>query len=127
MDYKPTPWKTVECGSSSNPNFGCSDETRDASAAYTQAILWQLTGNTQYAESTRKILNAWAETLEGGHTNSNGPLQAAWSAETFTRAAEILKYTYSDWSQDEKNKVTQMFATQYLPDINKMFEGDYGC
>src|ERR1700744_4516634 len=43
LDYAPTPWATVECGSYSNPNFGCKDEERDAQAAYAQALLWTIT------------------------------------------------------------------------------------
>jgi len=126
-DYVPTPWPKVECGSYSNPNLGCADETNDAGAAYTQAILWRLTGNMQYAENVRKILNAWANTLSGGHTESNAPLQAAWAAQLFTRAAEIVKYTYTGWPQPEKDRVTRMFATQYLPNIKSMFSGAYAC
>ncbi len=125
--YEPTPWSTVECGSASNPNNGCTDEVRDAQAAYTQALLWRLSGETVYAENVRKILNAWANTLTGGHTNSNGPLQASWSAALFTRAAEIVKYTYTGWPQSEKDKVTKLFAEQYYPDISRMFSGNYAC
>lgn len=125
--YEPTPWATVECGSYSNPNNGCSDEIRDARAAYTQALLWRLSGDPRYAENVRKILNAWAETLTGGHTNSNGPLQAAWGAELFTRAAEIVKYSYDGWPQPEKDKVTRLFARQYYPDVLRAFSGGYVC
>ncbi|EJK99305.1 MULTISPECIES: alginate lyase family protein [Pseudomonas] len=126
-NYEPTPWTTVECGSYSNPNNGCSDETRDARAAYTQALLWRLSGDPRYAENVRKILNAWADTLIGGHTNSNGPLQAAWTAALFTRAAEIVKYSYDGWPQPEKDKVTRLFARQYYPDVLRAFSGSYSC
>lgn len=126
-DYEPRPWGTVECGSYSNPNNGCSDETRDARAAYTQALLWRLSGDPRYAENVRKILNAWADTLTGGHTNSNGPLQAAWTAGLFTRAAEIVKYSYDGWPQPEKDKVTRLFARQYYPDVLRAFSGNYTC
>jgi len=127
LEYEPRPWATVECGSFSNPNYGCSDEIRDAQAAYTQALLWRLDGNVRYAENVRKILNAWANTLTGGHTNSNGPLQAAWAAELFTRAAEIVKYTYGGWPQAEKDKVTLLFARQYYPYVLRAFSGGYAC
>lgn len=119
--YQPKPWSTVECGSYSNPNLGCSDETNDAAAAYTQALLWSYTGETVYAENVRRILNAWAETLTGGHTNSNGPLQAAWSAAQFSRALEILRYSYDSWPEEEQDKVLDMLLTQYRPNILRMF------
>ncbi|HET7329464.1 alginate lyase family protein [Dyella sp.] len=124
----PHPWQTVECGAYSNPNHGCNDETDDAKAAYTQALLWVYTRDERYAESTRRILNAWADTLRGGHTNFNAPLQASWAAEQFTRAAEILEYTYDGWPQSEKSAVRRMFTEQYLPDVEKMFtEAGYQC
>lgn len=126
-NYEPTPWATVECGPYSKPNNGCSDETKDAQAAYTQALLWRLNGDPRYAENVRKILNAWADTLTGGHTNSNGPLQAAWAGELFTRAAEIVKYSYQGWPQPEKDKVTRLFARQYYPDVQRAFSGGYAC
>jgi hypothetical protein len=43
LKYEFRPWQLVECGSYSVPNNGCSDETNDAQAAYTQALLWALT------------------------------------------------------------------------------------
>ena len=37
LSWSPKPRAIVECGSSSNPNYGCSDERGDAIAAYTHA------------------------------------------------------------------------------------------
>src|SRR5450432_2337894 len=50
LDYTPHPRATVECGSFSNPDFGCKDEQADSDAAYTQALLWYISGNKTYAE-----------------------------------------------------------------------------
>jgi hypothetical protein len=127
LDYRPKPREAVECGPYSKPDLGCSDEINDATAAYTQALLWRYTRNKHYAANVVTILGAWAGTLKAGHTNSNGPLQAAWAAQLFTRAAEVVKYTDPDWSQSEKDKVTVMFRQQYLPDIKRMFAGSYAC
>ncbi|GGA22454.1 hypothetical protein GCM10010981_08330 [Dyella nitratireducens] len=137
LDYVPHPRETVDCGSSSNPDNGCHEETDDATAAYTQALLWRYTRNKKYATNAVDILNAWANTLKGGHTNENAPLQAAWAAELFTRAAEIVKYYDPGggpdggnyWSQDDKDKVAKMFKDQYLPSIEQMFDtqSKYAC
>ena len=78
LTYIPHPWKTCECGSFSNPDHGCKDEQHDSEAAYTQALLWYISGNKAYAENAINIINAWAATLTGGHTFANGPVQAAW-------------------------------------------------
>lgn len=118
--YQAKPWKVVHCGAYSVPDEGCSDELRDAQAAYLQALLWRYTGDTVYAENVRSIFSAWTSTLEG-HTGDNRRLQASWAAQLFTRAAEIIKYSYGGWPQVEKNAVTRMFATQYWPYANEMF------
>ncbi|MBI5381868.1 MAG: alginate lyase family protein [Opitutae bacterium] len=115
--YTPTPWKTVECGAYSNPNNGCSDENIDAAAAYTQALLWYITGNDTYAKNSIKIMNAWASTLTGGHTHANAPLQAGWTGAQWPRAAEIIRYTYPGWSADEIARFETMLRTQYLPSV----------
>lgn len=126
-NYEPTPWLTVECGPYSTPNYGCDDESRDAAAAYTQAILWKLTGDEIYAQNVVKILNAWANTLIGGHTNHNGPLQAAWSAILFSRAASLVRNGYDKWPAAEIDNVSNMFEKQFYPDLDRMFSGSEAC
>ena len=109
---------TIECGSNSNPDIGCSNEHTDASAAYTQALLWYITGNATYAQQAIAIMNTYATKLTGGHTNSNAPLQSAWTAEKFAPAAEIIRHTYTGWAAADVTKFSTMLRTQYLPYIN---------
>lgn len=117
LSYVPHPWNTCECGPFSKPDLGCKDEQHDSEAAYTQALLWSITGNKAYAENAINIMNAWSATLTGGHKNANGPVQAAWCAEVFPRAAEIIRYTYPAWPSNEIARFENMLATQYLPSI----------
>src|SRR4051794_34143024 len=117
LTYAPHPWKTCECGPFSRPDLGCKDEQRDSAAAYTQALLWYFTGNETYARNATNIMNAWSSTLTGGHINANGPVQAAWCAEEFPRAAEIMRYSYPGWSAEDISKFKTMLATQYLPSL----------
>jgi hypothetical protein len=105
----------VECGSNSNPDFGCKAEQADSEAAYGQALMWYITGNRSYAENAVKILNAWASTLTGGHTNNNGQVQASWTGDVFPRAAEIMRYSYKGWSDAEIARFQNMLTTQFLP------------
>jgi len=119
LSYTPHPIQTVECGPYSKPDHGCKDEQRDSAAAYTQALLWYISGDKTYAENAIKIMNAWSSTLTGGHTNSNGPVQAAWAGEEFPRAAEIIRYTYDGWSAADVEKFKKMLATQYVPSLIK--------
>jgi Alginate lyase len=117
LSYTPRPWQTCECGPRSNPDRGCKDEQRDSEAAYTQALLWFITGDSAYAENAVKIMNAWSSTLTGGHQLANGPVQAAWCAEVWPRAAEIIRCTYSNWPAADVAQFQRMLATQYVPSI----------
>ncbi|SDS00754.1 alginate lyase family protein [Opitutus sp. GAS368] len=117
LDYTASPRATVECGSYSKPDLGCKDEQRDSAAAYTQALAWAVTGNARYAHNAIRIMNAWATTLTGGHTNNNGPIQAAWCAEEWPRAAEIIRATTDFWPPEEIARFATMLKTQYVPSL----------
>lgn len=117
LDYTPKPRETVECGSNSNPDFGCKDEQADSEAAYGQALLWAITGNEAYAKNAVRILDAWSSTLKGGHTNNNGQVQASWTGDVFPRAAEIIRGTYKGWSDAKVAQFQNMLRTQFLPTL----------
>ena len=117
IDYTPSPRATVECGPYSKPDLGCKDERRDAMAAYSQALAWHVTGKERYARNAIRIMNAWAATLSGGHTNRNGPIQAAWSASVWPRAAEIIRYTSDFWQPEEIARFQKMLREQYVPSL----------
>src|SRR5512140_1848961 len=76
LAYTPHPWKACECGPRSRPDLGCKDEQADSAAAYSQALLWYITGEKAYAQNAIIIMNGWSGTLTGGHTYANGPIQA---------------------------------------------------
>ncbi|MET7993648.1 alginate lyase family protein [Amycolatopsis sp. NPDC005232] len=96
LSYTPHPRAVVDCGPSSMPNNGCTDEREDAIAAYTQSLAWYVTGDARYANKAIQIMDAWSATIKD-HTSDNAHLQTAWSASTWPRAAEIIKYAYGTW------------------------------
>jgi len=108
----PAPRPVVECGSYSNPNFGCTDEREDAIAAYTDALVWYISGNAQYAQKAIQLMDAWSATITS-HTNSNAPLQTGWAGSVWPRAAEIIRYTYGSWPN--VNRFATMLRNVYLP------------
>jgi hypothetical protein len=111
------PRATVECGSGSNPNLGCTDERTDANAAYTQALLWYLTRDARYAAKAIELMDAWSAVLRN-HTNSNAPLQSGWAGTNWSRAGELIKHTYSGkWAQEAR--FARMLRTVYLPVVIK--------
>lgn len=81
----------IECGSYSKPNYGCSDEDADASAAYLQSLLFAITGKQQYATNAATIVDGYAQRLKK-YNNSNAPLQSAWGLSKWARAAELLAH-----------------------------------
>jgi hypothetical protein len=116
LSYTPHPRAIVECGPSSNPNFGCSDERDDAIAAYTHALRWYITGDRRYADKAVQIMDAWSAVITD-HTNSNAPLQTAWAGASWSRAAELIKHTSTAWPQSGVDRFAAMLRNVYLPEI----------
>ncbi|HCU51433.1 MAG TPA: hypothetical protein DGG94_16810, partial [Micromonosporaceae bacterium] len=116
LSYTAHPRSVVECGPSSNPNLGCSDEREDAIAAYTHALRWYLTGDSRYADKAIQIMDAWSGVITD-HTNSNAPLQTGWSGASWSRAAEIIKHTYGGWTSSRVTRFSTMLRNVYLPEI----------
>jgi hypothetical protein len=111
---QPKPRATVECGSYSNPDNGCTDERQDALAAYGNALAWYISGDAEYAQKAIQYMNAWAPVIKA-HTNSNAKLQTGWAGSTWPRAAEIIRYTYTGWAPADVEKFAAMLRTVYLP------------
>jgi hypothetical protein len=116
LTYTPRPFETVECGPYSKPNIGCSDERSDATAAYTHALLWQITGKEEHAKKAIEIMNAWSAFVHA-HIGHNAPLQSSWSASIFPRAADLIHSTYPGWPAAEVERFGQMLRKAYLPYI----------
>jgi hypothetical protein len=116
LDYAPHPRAIVDCGSYSKPDNGCTDEKDDALAAYTHALLWAYTGSAASAQKSIEIMNAWAAVLKD-HTNRNAPLQAAWAAELFPRAAEIIRHTHAGWAAGDAARFGALLRDVYLPKV----------
>ncbi|MER7662688.1 MULTISPECIES: alginate lyase family protein [unclassified Streptomyces] len=108
------PRAVVECGSYSNPNYGCTDEREDAIAAYTLSLAWYISGDSRYAAKAVQIMDAWSAVIKD-HTNSNAPLQTGWAGSSWPRAAEIIKYTYSSWPNS--GRFGTMLRDVYLPEV----------
>lgn len=108
------PRAIVECGSYSNPNYGCTDEREDALAAYALSLVWYISGDSRYAQKSIQIMDAWSAVIQD-HTNTNAPLQTGWAGSSWPRAAEIVKYTYSSWPNS--GRFGTMLRNVYLPEV----------
>jgi hypothetical protein len=116
LSRAPTPRSVVECGPYSVPNNGCTNEREDAIAAYTDALVWYVSRDAQYATKAIQLMDAWSGVITS-HTNSNAPLQTGWAGSVWPRAAEIIRYTYSSWPN--VNRFATMLRTVYLPVVIK--------
>ncbi|RED95968.1 Ig-like domain-containing protein [Marinoscillum furvescens] len=89
-------------GSSSNTRVTRNGENSgayhsDANAAYHNALMWAITGDTRHADKCVEIFNAWKNiTYVGGI-----PLDAGIFAWKMVEAAEIIKSTYDGWTASD--------------------------
>jgi chitodextrinase len=88
-DYVPTPFAALDRATGSTSAIGLDDI-----AAYADALLYSYTGEAAYADKSIEIMNAWSSTLKNP-ANASAQLDAAWAAQVFPRAAEIIRYTYT--------------------------------
>jgi hypothetical protein len=119
----------IVCGSTSNPDYGCSNSDSDGTAAYVQALLWYITGNQTYANNAIAIMDYYAKNVVGyGNVNgqnvggvvvssSNTPLQAAWDSEKWPRAAEIIRYSNAGWPTADAKDFGQWMKTVMVPQL----------
>jgi hypothetical protein len=114
LSWRPRPRASVDCGPTSNPDRGCSEERDDALAAYTDALIWYLSRDGRYAAKAIQILDAWPPVLRK-HTESNARLQAGWAGATFARAAELIRYGGAGWSPAAATRFGGMLRTVFVP------------
>ncbi|QES42461.1 hypothetical protein DEJ49_17000 [Streptomyces venezuelae] len=115
-DYTARPYAVVECPPDTRPGRGCVEEREDALAAYTHALLWNVTGERAHAEKAVQIMDAWAKVVTG-HTEDNAGLQTAWAASSWARAAEAVRYTYDGWPDGQLLRFERMLRNAYLPQV----------
>jgi hypothetical protein len=130
LTYVAKPPPSICCGSESSPDIGCKAEQFDVEAAYTDALIWALSGDEAYAKQAVAILNAYGAaqpthfaptascTDPTGATglSSNTPVQSGWCGSVFPRAAEILR-TYPGWAQADIDKFSAMLRASYVPNL----------
>ena len=130
LAYVAQPPPSICCGSVSSPDIGCKGEQFDVEAAYTDALVWALTGDEAYAKQAVAIMNAYGAvqpthfaptascTDATGATglSSNTPVQSGWCGSVFPRAGEILR-GYSGWAQADQDKFAAMLQGLYVPNL----------
>ncbi len=109
LSYAEKPYATVECGSYNKPNIGCSQIVDDGMAAYTQALLWNATGDIAHANKAIEIIDAWANVYQKT-LQSNSNLVVGWATPWYTNAAEILRYSKSGWTSAVEQRFEHLLS-----------------
>jgi hypothetical protein len=79
----------------------------DGYAAYYNALMWYITGDERHAEKSVEIFNAWVNLthIEDQFALNNG--RGPWR---MCEAAEIIKYTYDGWADEDIEKFKAMLV-----------------
>jgi hypothetical protein len=134
LSWVPTPWDTVSVGASGQSSHGDQDEIADLQAAYCHALIWYYKGTRANAQMAIRIMNAWATTIQThlfstDPTLSNGRLQTGWAGSLFSRAAEIMRYSFTPSGTEEALNVAAIIAAfdrAYIPLVRYGWTGG-GC
>lgn len=96
----------------------------DGRKAYANALAWQFTGETKYAQQAIAVLNVWGKTFAGYAVpdvdqGNQSQLNAGWIGALLGPAAEIMR-GYSGWAPSDMATVQNMFKTKFYPALNQM-------
>ena len=125
LDHKPRPRAEVVRGPYNNPNIGSSELSGDASAAYTHALQWSLTGNEAHAKKAIELLNAWSATLKtvSGHDTK---LLIGMTGVSFCNAAELMRHAYTGWLKPDQERFERLIREILYPPIKDFFPAANG-
>lgn len=96
------------------PNIGGEDLRISANMAYSNALLWYITGEKKYADKSIEIINTWTPVLWDFDFN-DAKLIAALTGSVWCNAAEILRHTPSGWKEADVTAFRKMLMTVYYP------------
>ena len=101
-------------GATANVDRKDNNITNDGNAALYHALQWYFTNNSEHAEKAISILENWAavhKTFSGNAVH----LHAAWRGGTIVKAAEILRHTYSGWTDTNTTNCETYFQNVLWP------------
>lgn len=95
-------------GSASNTELSSFTLFRyDGIAAYYNALMWTLTGDERHAEKCVEIFNAWVNITS---VSSTMPLEGGRVIWKMMEGAEIIRHTYTGWSEEDIQKFSDMLV-----------------
>ena len=117
LSFTPSPQSTLITDWNSSPGAKDTHEKLQKASgiqSYQQTIMFQITGNEQYAKNVLNIVSKWMAVNNGAGPSftlkmdqENTPLVLAWTLANWMRSLEILKYTWSNWSANKGDAVVK--------------------
>lgn len=113
LSYQPLgPFKAV----SRNPDMNLDAYKHDMMAASNLTLMWYFTDNTAYASKAREILLAWA-TVQKEFSGAESSFAIGDAAIQSIGSAEILRSTYSGWTDDDTQTFKDYLDLVYWPSL----------
>ena len=116
IEFTPAPSSRVIRGPYGNPDIGSSNWGASAGNVYKCALLWYITEDEAYAKKSIEIMEAWARKLRAFDENDT-KLIIGLDGQAFCNAAEILRYTYPGWTEENTESVNTLFMETLFPYI----------
>ena len=118
LTYEPHPVQLDQVNASLSPGTRWLTDKEDSIAAYTHALLWYVTGDKRHAHKAAEIMDAWSRVLTRPPQLADS-LEAAWSATSWARAAEIVRHTSDAWSDDGVRAFERLLQHIYLQMVDQ--------
>ncbi|KAA6303713.1 MAG: hypothetical protein EZS26_000264 [Candidatus Ordinivivax streblomastigis] len=119
-DFAPRAVAFVSEGPYGQNSVGGKEFSESSKQAYSNAVLWYITGDKKYAGKAIEILNAWSYKLRSFDAN-NAKLNVGLFGYNFINAAEILKYSAAGWNEKDAEQFRKMVLTVLYPSIEDFF------
>lgn len=94
---------------------------KDFNAAYQNAIMWIITSNEAHAKKSVEIINAYSSKLKAIAGSNDNALTASLGGFILVNAAEIMRYTYSEWKKADIERSEQMFRNVFVNELDRFF------
>ncbi|MBX2851064.1 MAG: alginate lyase family protein [Phycisphaeraceae bacterium] len=120
LELDPEPRRKVVRGPSNRPDKGGTELQRDASAAYSLATAWCLSGNKAYAKKAVGFLDAWSaklEKLEGHDTK----LLSGMAGVKLVNAGELIRHSYDGWKGAGQDRFEVMLRNVFYEPIKDFY------
>lgn len=108
-------------------NMGVSRQraSRDAHAAYLNAVRWYISGDTRYADCAIRICNAWSQTVDQPPTGRDIPGLSAIPTTEFALVGELLRIC-PRWKAEDFSRFKNMLRTYWYPAVHQFLTEQNG-